>query len=205
VPDSLRVKDYAVTAPAPLKGTRVAVIGKLDAGAAFVDDAKLQAIVREANTADPDLVLLAGGYAGGIAPEAIAAHLARLEAPMGVFAVLGADDGEMGRALERAGIFVLRNFHIVIGTRRGPLLLAGLSAGEGRALSGLPDGTTLCLAHDAAALEGLACDLAVAGHGAEAGLRQAGGKPLFIAPAIRRQDWPARLYTRPEIALLRIQ
>ena len=203
IPDSLRVKDHVVGgAPAPLAGIRIAVIGNLGAGSGFVDDDKLQDLVRKANTVRPDLVLLAGDYAGTMAPDAIAAHLARLEAPMGVFAVLGeADTAQMGQALEQAGIFVLRNFHVVINTRRGPLLLAGLSAGQGRALAPLPPGTTLCLAHDAAALDGQACDLAVAGSGATPGLTLAGGKSLFVAPGLRREG----LLSIPEISLLKIQ
>lgn len=203
IPDSLRVKEYAIGGrPVPLGGISIAVIGALKAGSGFVDDDKLQDMVRKANAARPDLVLLTGGYADSMLPDAVASQLARLEAPMGVFAVLAEDDTlQMGRALERSGIFVLRNFHVVIGTRRGPLLLTGLGAGDDRALTPRPPGTTLCLAYDAAALDGQACDLAVAGTGAHAGLAQTEGKSLFVAPGLR----PDGLWAIPEISLLKIQ
>jgi predicted MPP superfamily phosphohydrolase len=87
------------------------------------------------NEARPDVIVLLGDYVihgvvGGrfIEPEKIAAQLARLKAPLGVYAVLGNHDwwhgGEKVRAaLEKAGIKVLENETADL----GPFRLAGLA------------------------------------------------------------------------------
>ncbi len=162
----------------PLKGLRIAVIADLHAGAAFINEAKLQDVVQKTNATQPDLILLAGDYGNDMPPDIIAGHLARLEARMGVFAVLGnheesEDPWEMRGALERAGIFVLRNFHIVMDTRRGPFALVGIGDRQSgsddvagtfaRVPAGLP---ALCLTHSPDVFPDLPdrCSLTVAGH-----------------------------------------
>jgi predicted MPP superfamily phosphohydrolase len=179
VPDSLRLTEHDVRADAsPLKGLRIAVIADLHAGGAFIDEAKLQDVVQRTNAAQPDLILLAGDYGNDMPPDIIAGHLARLEARMGVFAALGnheevEDPWEMRGALERAGIFVLRNFHVVMDTRRGPFALVGIGDRQSgsddlagtfaRVPPGLP---ALCLTHSPDVFPDLPdrCALTVAGH-----------------------------------------
>jgi predicted MPP superfamily phosphohydrolase len=185
VPSSLVLREYSIAADLPaLKGRRIAVIADLHAGAPFIDAAKLDEVVAMTNAARPDLVLLTGDYAGeetwlsdAMPYRAIARHLARLEAPMGVFAVLGnheaAQMGAARRALEQAGIFVLHNFQIVIGTAHGPLLLAGIGDREMRgddiaaALGRIPKGMkALCFTHSPDVFPELpsTCALTIAGH-----------------------------------------
>jgi len=179
VPGSLRLREHDVNADAsPLKGLRIAVIADLHAGAAFMDEDKLQQVVHLTNAAQPDLILLAGDYGNDMPPAIIAGHLARLQARMGVFAVLGnheetEDPWAMRGALEQVGIFVLRNFHVVMDTKRGPFALVGI----GDRQSGSDDvaGTfarvppslpALCLTHSPDVFPDLPdrCSLTVAGH-----------------------------------------
>lgn len=185
VPSSLVVQEYDVSADLPaLKGRRIAVISDLHAGAPHIDGNKLDQVVAMTHAARPDLILLTGDYSGDAGwlstdmPYAeIARHLARLEAPMGVYAVLGnheADNqAEAQRALEQAGIFVMRNFQAVIGTVRGPLLLAGIGDREkgdddiARALGRIPAGMkALCFTHSPDLFPDLpqTCALTIAGH-----------------------------------------
>jgi len=221
MPDGLRLTPHAVAAPPPLQGYTIAVIADLHAGASFIDEGKLDAIVRQTNAANPDLVLLAGDFSGGMQADIIAAHLSRLEARLGVYAVLGAGDVPqddeapmIGPALEKVGIFVLGGSYIVLGTARGPVILTWL--GEGRPIRLPPGGTVLCLA---AAVPDLAnvparCALTISGppHGDQLALpflraalvRRDGGRTLFVSPGIGGATLSARLDT-PEISLLKIQ
>ena len=185
VPSSLVLREYFVTADLPaLKGRRIAVISDLHAGAPYIDAAKLDRVVAMTNAARPDLILLTGDYSGentflsdAMSYRTITRHLQGLEAPMGVFAVLGnheaEDKSDAMRALEQAGIFVLHNFQIVIGTARGPLLLAGIGDREkgdddiGRALGRIPQGMkALCVTHSPDIFPDLpsTCALTIAGH-----------------------------------------
>ncbi|HEX6188250.1 MAG TPA: metallophosphoesterase [Pyrinomonadaceae bacterium] len=125
--------------PNNLKGLRIAVIGDIHAGAPFIDDLKLRLVVERTNQQQPDLVVLLGDFMSQdtwhghrVAPETIANHLKYLQAPLGVYAVLGNhdwwDNGDHVRqALEQAGIRVLEND--VSEVKRGgtSFWLAGLS------------------------------------------------------------------------------
>lgn len=185
VPSSLVLREYDVTSNlAVLKGRRIAVISDLHAGAPYIDAGKLDQVVAMTNAARPDIILLTGDYAGednwfssGMPYPEIARHLAALDAPMGVFAVLGNhedfDKAAAQAALEQAGILVLRNFQIVISTARGPLLLAGIgdqARGDDdvrRALGRIPAGMqALCFTHSPDLFPGLpeTCSLTIAGH-----------------------------------------
>jgi predicted MPP superfamily phosphohydrolase len=125
--------------PNDLKGLRIAVIGDIHAGAPFIDDLKLRLLVERTNQQQPDLVVLLGDFMSQdtwhghrVAPEIIANHLKYLQAPLGVYAVLGNHDwwdngDEVRRALERAGIRVLENEVSEIKRKEGSLWLAGLS------------------------------------------------------------------------------
>lgn len=185
VPSSLVLREYPVTSDLPaLKGRRIAVISDLHAGGPFIDAEKLGRVVAMTNAARPDLILITGDYAGeeswfsdSMPYEEIARHLARLDAPMGVFAVLGNHEAESRdlaqRSLEQEGILVLENFQVVIGTTRGSLLLAGLGDREtgvdntGRALGRIPAGMkALCFTHSPDLFPDLpsTCALTIAGH-----------------------------------------
>jgi predicted MPP superfamily phosphohydrolase len=185
VPSSLVVREYDVSADlAALKGRRIAVISDLHAGAPYIDGDKIDQVVAMTNAARPDLILLTGDYlasetwfSGGMSYAEVARHLQRLEAPMGVYAVLGnheaEDRREAARQLERAGIPVPENFHAVISTPRGSLLLVGIGDREsgvdriGRALGRVPAGMkALCFTHSPDVFPELppTCALTIAGH-----------------------------------------
>jgi predicted MPP superfamily phosphohydrolase len=180
-PDSLRVTEYDVTLNAPaLKGLRVAVIADLHAGATYIDEAKIDRVVALTNAAHPDLILLAGDYVSDrddgslrLPVDTIAHHLAGLEAPLGVYAVLGNHDYEVGprrvaAALNGAGITVLTNAHAVIARAAGPLVVAGFGRfpDGARALGGLESHKAICFVHwpDDFAYLPSACRLTIAGH-----------------------------------------
>jgi predicted MPP superfamily phosphohydrolase len=196
-PDSLRVTEYDLTADAPaLKGLTIAVIADLHAGAPYMDGARIDRVVALTGAARPDLILLAGDYVsergdGSLRmPLAeIAAHLRGLEAPLGVYAVLGNHDLAAGgrrvaAALNQAGILVLNNAHVVIGRAAGPLVLAGLGERPdiARTLAGLERQKALCLSHRPDIFADLprACVLTIAGHthGGQVAL------PLLGRPAV---------------------
>jgi predicted MPP superfamily phosphohydrolase len=125
--------------PKEISGLRIAVIGDIHAGAPFIDDEKLGLLVERTNQQQPDLVVLLGDFMSQdtwhghrVAPEITANHLKHLQAPLGVFAVLGNhdwwDNGEhVRRALEQAGIRVLENDVNEIKGRGKSFWLAGLS------------------------------------------------------------------------------
>lgn len=121
-PSSLELHRYELalpTWPADLDGFEIALLSDLHIGSPYYGLAKLEEVVSRVNASAPDLVLLAGDYVidgvkGGsfVPPEDIAAVLGKLEAPHGVFAVLGnhdwwLDGPRVRGALENAGICVL--------------------------------------------------------------------------------------------------
>lgn len=180
-PESLRVTQYDLRLDAPaLKGLTIAVIADLHAGAPYIDEAKLDAVVARTNAARPDLILLAGDMVSDrddgklrMALDTIAGHLKDLEAPLGVYAVIGNHDAMAGRrvvtaALARVGILTLNNAHAVIGRPAGPLVLAGFGEHPdiARALGGLDGRQALCLVHrpDFFAHVPAPCALTTAGH-----------------------------------------
>jgi hypothetical protein len=169
-PASLRNDNYRLELPrwpAACAGLRVAVLADLHTGSPFNGVDKLERIVVLANKARPDLVLIAGdlgvdGVPGArfVAPAAIAARLARLEAPLGRYAVLGNHDWWYGAekvrtALERAGIAVLDDRAVALARGACRFWLVGLGdLWEGRpdvqrAFADVPAGAAaLALTHN---------------------------------------------------------
>ena len=148
---------------------RVAVASDFHVGAPHIGLDRLAAIVDRINSGKPDIVLLLGDYVthcvvGGtrIAPESIAAVLARLRAPLGAISVLGNHDwwldGDSVRAaLETAGIAILENDALRLDLPCGPFWVAGLADDSTRqalpeeALNPVPDGDpVVVIAHDPA-------------------------------------------------------
>ena len=119
--------------PAALDGTTVAAVSDLHTGAPHVDVKRVEQIVRCVNRQKPELVALLGDYADPtvafghrVEPGEVARALAKLEAPLGRFAVLGnhdwADHGaHMARALREHGITVLENDVVRCKKGDGPL------------------------------------------------------------------------------------
>lgn len=99
---------------------RVALLSDLHIGTEQEELERLGAAVEKVNRLRPDLILLLGDYVAGFfpaqsaPPEAIAAKLGKLDATLGVWAVLGNHDRWQGAekvraALEKQGIRFLEN------------------------------------------------------------------------------------------------
>lgn len=120
----LEVKEYTCESPelpAEFDGTRIVLVTDIHRGASYSEE-RVGRLVDRVNALEPDLVLLGGDYVyGGTKYEASCfAELARLQAPLGRFAVLGnhdygdddSDDPGPDGAIEAAsdaGIPLLRN------------------------------------------------------------------------------------------------
>jgi predicted MPP superfamily phosphohydrolase len=160
-PDSLQNQDATLRLPgwpAACDGLRVAVLADLHVGSPWNGLDKLAEIVALTQAAEPDLVLLAGdfvihGVVGGrfVPPEEAAVVLARLEAPLGVHAVLGnhdwwLDPRRVREALEAEGIPVHEDAATALAAGACRFWLAGVSDfWEGphdlaRALADVPHG-----------------------------------------------------------------
>ena len=120
--------------PADTLPISVALLSDIHLGNRAMDAKRLHAIVDQVNASRPDLVLIAGdftvGHDGAGATELAAgleAPLSRLNARLGVIAVLGNHDhwtapDAIRTALARTGITVLANE----ATRRGPVAILGV-------------------------------------------------------------------------------
>ena len=153
--------------PQALDGLRVALISDVHAGGPHVREQRVERIVERVNRERPDFVALLGDYVDPkvplgsyIAPEAVAARLGALDAPLGAVAVLGNHDwvNETGRivaALRDHGIPVLENRALALEGAAAPLWVAGLADLMRRhpdpvlAFSKIPDdAAVIALSHD---------------------------------------------------------
>ncbi len=145
-PRLLVVREQRIALEGWGQDVRVAVLSDLHVGSTGVPIAQLRKIVERTNGEHPDLIVLLGDYVIGgprgnqdslrhfVPPEATAAELEHLHAPLGVFAVLGNHDwwfdGERtARALEGAKIPVLENqaVHIDFNNCGGHFWLGGIA------------------------------------------------------------------------------
>ena len=123
-PNRLIIHEDTITMaqwPAGLNGLRIAAIADIHAGSPFIDADKLRLLVERTNETKPDVIVLLGDYmvrhswhSKQMEPEVIAEALNKLQAPLGVYAVLGNHDWWYDRtrvqaAFERQGIKVLEN------------------------------------------------------------------------------------------------
>jgi uncharacterized protein len=124
---------------APSRSIRIAILTDLHVGSPFNGLTRLREIVERTNASRPDIVCILGdlviqGVVGGrlVAPEAIAAELKNLRAPLGVVAVLGNHDAwldhdRVRNALEQHGIRVLEETAARYETSTGAFWFAGVS------------------------------------------------------------------------------
>ena len=122
-----------------MRGLAVAVVADLHVGSPYNGIAKLHEIVELTNNLNPDLIVVPGdlvihGVRGGrfVTPEDTATVLARLKAPLGVWACLGNHDWWLGAprvvaALENAHITVLEDKAVRIRRGDGDFWLVGIS------------------------------------------------------------------------------
>jgi predicted MPP superfamily phosphohydrolase len=199
--------------PSGFDGLRIAHLSDLHAGRS-VPAALLAEAVDLAAAERPDLIAVTGDFvhAGHGHVAQAAACVARLSAPLGVYAVLGNHDysvrnalgfrrypalaGEVAAALTARGVRVLRNRHVLFESGGGGLALAGaddLWSGEcdpASALAGLPpDVPRVLLAHNPLTLgrlRGLRCDVMLSGHTHGGQVCVPGVGPLALGPRARR-------------------
>ena len=100
---------------------RVAIVSDLHVGSEFITVERLRYIVARVNAGHPDMIVLLGDFvvtkmigSKFVPPETIAAELANLHAPLGIFAVLGNHDRwlsaeRVAGALRTARIHVLED------------------------------------------------------------------------------------------------
>ena len=193
--------------------------------------------VKLAMAEQPDLIVLGGDYISFMdrayaAPCAEA--LSPLQAPFGVFAVLGNhdDDVEMPRALERRGIEVLKDARTTLSIRNERLDFVGIrfwtraTVDLAHLLKGTAS-TTVLLAHDPRRLQqatALNIPLMLSGHthggqivlpgiGAVAarkfpiaqGMARRENTTVFVSRGIGTVYVPCRINCPPEIAVLTLQ
>ena len=120
--------------PAGAPPVRVVLLSDIHIGSAAMDGDRLARIVGQVNALDPALVLIAGDFIFGHAPDgaarlgpALVPALRQLRAPLGVVAVLGNHDQWTGapalrQQLAAAGIVLLENAAV----ERGPLAIGGV-------------------------------------------------------------------------------
>lgn len=125
----IEIKRFTITSPdlpASFDGTRIAFVTDVHRGA-FFSQARVGKLVERVNALHPDMIVLGGDYvyANTDYEESCFAELAKLEAPLGRFAVLGnhdygeydrsdgssddADPGEAIQAIDGAGLILLLN------------------------------------------------------------------------------------------------
>jgi predicted MPP superfamily phosphohydrolase len=112
---------------------RVALLSDIHIGNSGMRRSRLERIVDQVNAERPDLVLLAGDFVAGHDASAgplaagLTAPLAKLDAPLGVIAVLGNHDhwtapDAVRSALTEGGVAILENE----ATKRGALTIVGI-------------------------------------------------------------------------------
>lgn len=127
------VAEYRVdTAPRGFKPIRIAVISDTHIGGPIMslDATGARALVEQVRELRPDLIILAGDYAGTVKGfDGAIQALSGLGAPLGVAAVLGNHDYDggqdakaMGATMRRNGFAPLINDHVDV----GPVIVAGL-------------------------------------------------------------------------------
>ena len=190
--------------------------------------------VRMLMTGKPDLIVLGGDYVtwgerSFVSPSAEA--LSPLNAPHGVFAILGNhdDDHDMPAALAAHGVTVLKDAHTTISIRNRDVTLAGIRfwtrrARDIAAVVGNATGTVILLAHDPRRLTeaaALKIPLVLSGHthggqvvlpilGAVAaekfpvvyGTARQADTTLFVSRGLGTVYVPVRVNCPPEVAIL---
>jgi uncharacterized protein len=145
----LELTSYDVSSPVwPADiSLKIAIISDIHACEPWMPAERVSSIVDLANSQKPDLTVLLGDFAGSqhfvsryVAPGAWAEQLARLEAPLGTYAILGnhdwwsaalptdpPDDGRsIRKALANAGIPLLENGVVALSQKGRPFWLVGL-------------------------------------------------------------------------------
>ncbi|WP_370455199.1 metallophosphoesterase [Pseudolabrys sp. FHR47] len=138
--NGLSITDYRLSPPGWRVGQRltITVIADIHAGGPNMGIARVRQVVDAANALGSDLTVLLGDYFAThrfitelVPPEAWSAELARLKAPLGVYAILGNHDWWHGleptrAALRHVRIPVMENDAVLLGEAGARFWLAGL-------------------------------------------------------------------------------
>jgi predicted MPP superfamily phosphohydrolase len=222
--------------PSSWDGRRIALLTDIH-HSALVPAEDVAHAVAVANALQPDLVVLGGDYVTSgdrDYVEPVAELLAPLQAPLGVYAILGNhdDDRDMPAALARRGMTVLRDAKRRIEHRGEAIELAGIkfwTREEEQIANVVADARdpVVLLAHDPrrlveAADLGIAAVLSGHTHGGQIvlpcigapaarkfpvteGLGSKGGTSLFVSRGIGTVYLPVRINCPPEVALVTLQ
>ena len=222
--------------PRALDGLRISLITDIH-HSRIVPASDVEQAIELAMSARPDLIVLGGDYVtfgdrAFVGP--VAELLGALQAPHGVFAVLGNhdDDRDMAAALAAKGFTVLKDQRTQVTIRNETLTLAGIrfwtrrAENIARVVNGV-EGTVLLLAHDPRRLveaANLKVPAVLSGHthggqiivpgvGAIArrsfpvlsGLGQQGDTSIFVSRGVGTIYVPVRINCPPEVALLTLR
>ncbi len=158
----VRQKVHLPRLPGCFHGTKVAQISDLHCGP-FVQPRDVRVAVDTVMELQPHIVALTGDFVSRLThgeAESLVQELSRLEAPRGVYAVLGNHDhwndaNAVASALQRAGVSLLRNSSARIGEGEDSLHIAGIDDfweeqdDLYRALEQVPEGgCVILLAHE---------------------------------------------------------
>ncbi len=213
-PASITVREHELHLPGwpqELAGLRVAALSDFHVGSPYNGIDKLQQIVALTNRSKPDLIVLLGdfvvhGVVGGarVPPARIAPVLSNLEAPLGVWAVLGNHDWwysfeGVRKPLSVHGIKVLEDQAVQISSTGSTFWLVGIGdawAGNpdiGAALESVPDDApVLAITHNPDVFPEIPdrASLTVAGHthGGQVALPLL-GRP--VVPSVHGQRYAA--------------
>ena len=219
-----------------LSGVRIGLLTDIHRSR-WVSHADVAAAVHLVMQSRPDIIVLGGDYVTWGDRQYVgraAESLAGLDAPHGVFAILGNhdDDHDMPAALTARGIEVLRDARTRLNIRQESLELAGIRfwtrrpADIAAVLRGA-SGTTLLLAHDPRRVgdaAGLGVPLVLSGHthGGQvvlpglgaiaaqkfpvvAGVARQGRTTLFVSRGVGTVYVPVRINCPPEVAILTLR
>jgi predicted MPP superfamily phosphohydrolase len=238
-PDAVRLSQVTVPVsglPPALAGLRIGLMTDIHRSR-WVSSESVGAAVALLLSASPDLIVLGGDYVTWGAPEFVgpsAEDLGRLNAPHGVFAILGNHDGDrdMPAALTAKGIAVLKDARTRLTIKHEPLELAGIrfwtkrAADLARVLRGAA-GTVVLLAHDPRRLTEaveLNVPLVLSGHthggqivlpgvGAVAarkfpvveGLARRNATTIYVSRGVGTVYVPVRINCPPEVSILTLE
>ncbi len=202
--------------PPALEGYRLAHISDIHFDNVWMTPARLERVIAQVNQQQAEAILITGDFVTDWHPsqaQALSAHLRALRAPQGVFACLGNHDHRndplrVTQVLRQAGIRVLRNEVVPIGSGAARLYLAGLDdtlygADDLAALlRRLPaQAPAILLAHEPDTADRHAATgrfaLQLSGHSHGGQVIPPGGRPLALPPLAHK--YPLGLYRVQEM------
>ncbi len=134
MPRVVELDECGANVPAGLSGLRALFVTDIHMGSALAPKWYMDKLLQRLGSLEPDLILWGGDYAEGDYHGAALERMARLKAPLGMFAVLGNNDQRayarqrqvFDRAEMRSGLVTLVNASRRIPIEGGSLLIIGM-------------------------------------------------------------------------------